>query len=147
MIELNDLSLDDIHIGQKVQFKVVISKSMIENFAVLSGDHNPLHMDELYSKDAGFEKRICHGMLLASLFSRLIGMYLPGRNALYLSQSLKFISPCFVDDEVIIEGKVIKKSSSARIITLETKITKEPNIKIVIGEAKVMVRGTNIVIR
>lgn len=147
MIELNDLSLEDIYIGQKVKFKVVISKSMIEKFAILSGDYNPLHMDESYSKDAGFEKRICHGMLLASLFSRLIGMYLPGKNALYLSQSLKFVSPCFVDDEITIEGKVLKKSSSTRMITLETRITKEHNIKIVIGEAKVVVRGTNIVIR
>jgi 3-hydroxybutyryl-CoA dehydratase len=74
-------------------------------------------------------------------------MYLPGKNALYLSQSLKFVSPCFVDDEVTVEGKVLKKSSSTRIITLETKITKESNINIVIGEAKVMVRGTDIVIR
>ena len=104
-------------------------------------------MNELYSKDAGFEKIICHGMLLASLFSRLIGMYLPGKNALYLSQSLKFISPCFVDDEITVEGKVLKKSASTRIITLETRITKEPNINIVIGEAKVMVRGSNVVIR
>lgn len=147
MIELNDQSLEEIQVGQKVKFKVVISKSMIENFAILSGDYNPLHMEDSYAKDAGFEKRICHGMLLASLFSRLIGMYLPGKNALYLSQSLKFVSPCFVDDEVTIEGKVLKKSSSTRIITLETKITKESNINIVIGEAKVMVRGTDIVIR
>lgn len=147
MIELNDLNLEDIYIGQKVQFKVIISKSMIEKFAILSGDYNSLHTDESYSKNTEFGKIICHGMLLASLFSRLIGMYLPGKNALYLSQSLKFVSPCFVDDEVAITGKVLKKSLATKIITLETKITKEPNINIVIGEAKVMVRGSDVVIR
>ena len=79
-------------------------------------------------------------MLLASLFSRLVGMYLPGKKALYLSQSLKFISPCFVNDEIIIKGKILKKSTSSRIVTLETKIMKNEDINVVIGEAKVLVR-------
>ena len=140
MIESNDLSLEEIHVGQEVQFKVIMSKSMVEKFVGLSGDYNPLHTDEAYSKDAGFPRIVCHGMLLASLFSRLVGMYLPGKNALYLSQSLKFVSPCFVDDEIIIKGKVLKKSMSSRIITLETKIVKNIDINVVIGEAKVMVR-------
>lgn len=140
MIESNDLSLEEIHVGQKVQFKVGISKSMVEKFVELSGDCNPLHTNESYSKDAGFPRIVCHGMLLASLLSRLVGMYLPGKNALYLSQSLKFVSPCFVDDEIIIKGKILKKSMSSRIITLETKIVKNNDINVVIGEAKVMVR-------
>ena len=147
MIKQNDLSLDDIQIGQKAQFKVIITKSMIDRFADLSGDFNSLHMDESYSKNEGFEKRVCHGMFLASLFSRLIGMHLPGKNALYLSQSLKFISPCYVDDEISVEGTVLRKSLSSKIVTLKTIITKKPDVKIVIGEAKVMIRGTNIVKR
>ena len=147
MIELNDLNLENIHIGQKIQFKVVISKSMVDQFASLSGDHNPLHMDESYSKNAGFKERVCHGMLLASLFSRLVGMHLPGKNALDLSQSLRFISPCFIGDEVTIEGEVLKISLATRIITLKTKIMKESNINLVTGEAKVMVRGANFVIQ
>lgn len=140
MIEVNDFSLEEIHVGQESEFKVIISKSMVEKFAELSGDHNSLHTNELYSKDVGFQGIVCHGMLLASLFSRLVGMYLPGKKALYLSQSLKFISPCFVNDEIIIKGKILKKSTSSRIVTLETKIVKNNDINVVIGEAKVMVR-------
>ena len=113
---------------------------MLDDLAKLSGDYNPLHTNESYSKDAGFPRIVCHGMLLASLFSRLVGVYLPGKNALYLSQSLKFISPCFVDDEIIIKGKVLKKSTSSRIITLETKVIKNNDVNVVIGEAKIMVR-------
>ena len=75
MIEPNDFSLENIHIGQKAQFKVVISESMVEEFAKLSGDYNPLHMKN--SSSNKFKGRVCHGMLLASLFSRLVGMYLP----------------------------------------------------------------------
>ena len=140
MIEVNNFSLEEIHVGQESEFKVIISKSMIDQFVELSGDQNPLHTNELYSKEIGFQGIVCHGMLLASLFSRLVGMYLPGRKALYLSQSLKFISPCFINDEITIKGKILKKSISSRIVTLETKIIKNNDINVVIGEAKVLVR-------
>ena len=140
MIEIDNLSLEEIHVGQESEFKVIISKSMIEKFAELSGDYNPLHTNESYSKEVGFQGIVCHGMLLASLFSRLVGMYLPGKKALYLSQSLKFLSPCYINDEIMIKGKILKKSISSRIITLETKIIKNNDTNVVIGEAKVLVK-------
>jgi acyl dehydratase len=140
MIKIDNFSLEEIHVGQESEFKVIISKSMIEKFAELSGDYNPLHTNESYSKEVGFQGIVCHGMLLASLFSRLVGMYLPGKKALYLSQSLKFLSPCYINDEIMIKGKILKKSISSRIITLETKIIKNNDTNVVIGEAKVLVK-------
>ena len=139
MIEPTEAKLDNLHIGQKIEFTEVISESMVEKFAKLSGDYNPHHMDESYAEKTRFKKRVCHGMLLASLFSRLIGMYLPGKGSLYFSQSLNFISPAFIDDKVTVEVEIVKISRSTGIITLKTIITKENNIELVTGEAKVVV--------
>ena len=139
MIEPTEAKLDNLHIGQKIEFTEVISESMVEKFAKLSGDYNPHHMDESYAEKTRFKKRVCHGMLLASLFSRLTGMYLPGKGSLYFSQSLNFISPAFIDDKVTVEGEIVKISRSTGIITLKTRIIKENNIELVTGEANVVV--------
>ena len=139
MIEPIEAKLDNLHIGQKIEFTEVISESMVEKFAKLSGDYNPHHMDESYAEKTRFKKRVCHGMLLASLFSRLTGMYLPGKGSLYFSQSLNFISPTFIDDKVTVEGEIVKISRSTGIITLKTRIIKENNIELVTGEANVVV--------
>ena len=138
MTEPIETRLVNLSIGQKVKFTEVISESMIEEFAKLSGDYNSHHMDESYARKTRFKKRICHGMLLASLFSRLIGMHLPGKHSLYFSQSLNFLYPAFIDDKVTVEGEVVKISRSTGIITLKTRITKENNIELVTGEAKVV---------
>ena len=134
-----DLKLKDIKIGQKKSFEVVVTESMVDDFAKLSGDNNPLHMDENYAKSNNFKGRVCHGMLLASFFSRLAGMYIPGKNALYFSQSLKFQYPCFVNDRIEIHGEVIDKSLATKIITLKTTIVKDKR-QIVDGIGKVVVR-------
>ena len=113
---------------------------MLNDFAKISGDYNPLHMDEIYANTTRFGKRVCHGMLLASFFSRLVGMYLPGKNSLYFSQSLNFKSPCFINDEVTIEGEVLDKSISTRIITMKTTIHNQHGECLVDGLAKAIVR-------
>tara|TARA_B100000809_G_scaffold114606_1_gene112981 strand:- start:629 stop:1069 length:441 start_codon:yes stop_codon:yes gene_type:complete len=139
MIESIEAKLDNLQIGQKVEFTEVISESMVEEFAKLSGDYNPHHIDESYAKKTRFKKRICHGMLLASFFSKLTGMYLPGKGSLYLSQSLNFIAPAFIDDEVTVEGEIVKISHSTGIVTVKTKITKENTIHLITGSAKIII--------
>ena len=139
MIESTEAKLDNLQIGQRVEFTEVISESMVEEFAKLSGDYNPHHIDESYAKKTRFKKRICHGMLLASFFSKLTGMYLPGKGSLYLSQSLNFIAPAFIDDEVTVEGEIVKISHSTGIVTVKTKITKENTIQLITGSAKIII--------
>tara|TARA_B100001013_G_scaffold164952_1_gene98749 strand:+ start:395 stop:835 length:441 start_codon:yes stop_codon:yes gene_type:complete len=139
MIESIEAKLDNLQIGQKVEFTEVISESMVEEFAKLSGDYNPHHIDESYAKKTRFKKRICHGMLLASFFSKLTGMYLPGKGSLYLSQSLNFIAPAFIDDEVTVEGEIVKISHSTGIVTVKTKITKENTTHLITGSAKIII--------
>ena len=132
-------TFEDLFVGQKVTFSEKIDELLLTDFAKLSGDFNPLHMDEDYALNTNFEKRVCHGMLLASFFSQLVGMYLPGKNSLYFSQSLNFRNPCFVDDEVIIAGEITEKKSNTRIITIKTTISRGVTI-IIDGTAKVIVR-------
>ncbi len=135
-----EYKFDEIMVGVKTKFTVQINESTINEFARISGDHNPLHMDEQYAAKTQFGKRVCHGMLLASFFSRLVGMYMPGKNALYFSQTLNFQTPCFVGDKVTIEGEVIDKSQSTRIVTIKTTAYNQVGKCLVDGIAKVIVR-------
>ena len=141
MIKSEEAKLDNLHIGKKVNFTIVISESMVEEFARLSGDYNPHHMDESFAKGSRFGRRICHGMLLASLFSRLTGMYLPGKGSLYLSQSLNFLAPAYIDDEVVVQGELTKISQSTGMVTMKTQITNGNSIQLITGDAKVLILG------
>jgi len=80
-------------------------------------------------------------MLLTSFFSRLIGMYLPGKYALLFSQSLNFVNPCFINDKITIYGKIISKNESTKTIIVNTNITNQEKKKIVYGEICVLLRG------
>lgn len=132
--------LDDIEPGLQKQFHVTITESMLDEFAKLSGDYTPLHTNDQYAQSTNFNRKICHGLLLVSFFSRLIGMHLPGKNALCLSHSVNYVSPCFVDDEITVKGEVLSKSNSTRIITLKTTITNNVGKCLIYGQAKVLVR-------
>jgi len=134
-----EYTFDSIDIGTKEKFKILISEKIISDFAEISGDFNPLHMLDDFAVKTKFKKRVCHGMLLASFLSRLVGMYLPGKNALYFSQTLNFILPCFIDDTITIEGKIIDKSPATKIISIKTTITNQKNELVLDGIAKVMI--------
>jgi len=122
------------------RFKVDISEDMMDDFAKLSGDDNPLHTNEEFASSTSFKKRVCSGMFLSSFFSRLVGMYLPGKHALHISQSLNFVNPSFIGETITVEGKVIDKSPATKIIKLETTITNESGKRIIDGKAQVIVR-------
>jgi len=136
----SEYSFDEIEIGMQKSFKIFISEDRLDDFAKLSGDDNPLHMNEEYASSTSFKKRVCSGMFLASFFSRLVGMYLPGKHALHISQSLNFVNPCFIGETITVEGKVIDKSPATKIIKLETTITNESGKRIIDGKAQVIVR-------
>ena len=138
--EPSEYSFDEIEIGMQKSFKIFISEDRLDDFAKLSGDDNPLHMNEEYASSTSFKKRVCSGMFLSSFFSRLVGMYLPGKHALHISQSLNFVNPCFIGETITVEGKVIDKSLATKIIKLETTITNESGKRIIDGKAQVIVR-------
>jgi len=136
----SEYSFDEIELGMQKSFKVDISKNMLDVFGRDTGDYNPLHMSEEYASSTSFKKRVCSGMFLSSFFSRLVGMYLPGKHALHISQSLNFVNPCFIGETITVEGKVIDKSPATKIIKLETAITNESGKRIIDGRAQVIVR-------
>jgi acyl dehydratase len=137
---LNEYSYDDIFVGQKESFMIKITEPMVQTFGTFSGDLNPLHMDTKFAESSSFKKRIVHGMLLSTFFSQLVGMHLPGKNALYFSQTLNFRSPCYIDDEIEVVGEVIEKSDSTKIITVTTSIFNKSKICLIDGVAKIIVR-------
>jgi len=137
--ESKNLNFEEISIGQKVSFDLQITKEMVEKFAEVSGDYNPLHMDENYAKNSQFKQRISHGMLLGSFFSQLVGMHIPGKKCLYLSQNLNFHNPCYIDDEIFVDGTVKQKSNSTRMLEIKTTIHNKKNDLLVDGIARVMV--------
>ena len=134
-----EYTFDSINVGINHEFKITVTEKLVSDFSVISGDFNPLHMDENYATKTKFKKRICHGMLLASFLSRLVGMYLPGKNALYFSQILNFVSPCFINDIITVKGEIIDKNYATKIITVKTSIVNKKNELILDGEAKVMI--------
>lgn len=129
---------DDIHIGDTVSFEEILTEEKIVAFVDLSGDRNPLHLDDNFAKAKRFSKRIVHGMLLASFFSKLVGMHCPGTHSLYLSQTLYFKKPVFSGEKIIVRGVVVSKSDVVHLVTLQTEILRNEET-VVQGEAQVKV--------
>ena len=135
-----EYTFDKIEIGLSKEFLVTITESMVDDFAKISGDFSPIHMDDKYAESTTFKKRVVHGMLLGSFLSRVDGMYLPGKHALYFSQSMEFRNPCFIGDTVKVSSEVIDKSESTKILKIESKITNQQNKILLYGIGRVIVR-------
>ena len=138
--KLSEYTFDEIELGLTKQFQITITEPMVDDFAKLSGDFSPIHVDEDYATTTNFKKRVAPSMLLASVLSRLVGMYLPGKHALYFSQSLNFRSPCFIGDTITVSGIVIDKSQSTKILKIESKITNQDDKILLSGLGRVIVR-------
>lgn len=136
---VSQYTLSDIEEGLKKSFRVNVTESMVNEFAKITGDYAPIHMDEEHAHKTEFKHRICHGMLIGSFFSRLVGMHLPGENGLLLSYSAKHLSPCYLNQEVIVDGIIISKSESTRIITIKATIRDGSGKLLVDGLLKVLV--------
>lgn len=133
-----ELSFEEINIGNTASFSRTWTEEDVIAFANLSGDHNPLHMDNSYAKGTQFGQRLVHGMLLGSLCSRFVGMYIPGKKCLYLNQTLSFKKPVFIGDTVEVIGTVISKSEVTKILSISIVMKKDDEL-VVEGEAKVQV--------
>ena len=138
--ELSEYTFDEIEIGLTKQFQINITESMVDDFAKLTGDFSPIHMDEDYASTTTFQKRVVDGMLLASFLSKIVGMYLPGKHALDFSQSVDFRHPCFIGDMITISSIVVDKSSSTKILKIESKIINEDGKILLSGIGRVIVR-------
>src|SRR6185503_19375017 len=125
--------------GDTAFFSKRVTDTDIQQFADVSGDHNPLHLDEQFAQQTRFGRRIAHGMLGASLISAVIANELPGQGSIYLSQTLQFIAPVFLGDTVEARVTVIGIREDKPIVKLDTKCTNQRNEIVIKGEATVLI--------
>ena len=131
-------SITELKIGDTVSHKKIITQKDIKMFGEITGDYNPAHFDEEYASKTIFKKRISHGMLIGSLFSKLLGMELPGPGSIYISQTLRFRRPVYFGDEIKAEVKVIELNTEKNRVKFECIAYNQNNEKVVIGEAELM---------
>lgn len=137
-IHFGAIPIEDIQVGMKVSYSQTITDSDIKTFAGLSGDHNPVHIDEKYAENSRFKRRIAHGLMSAGFFSQLFGTKLPGPGCVYTAQSLKFLRPVYINDTVVATVEVIAIDLLRKRVWFKTYCT--VNNKIVIdGEAEIYI--------
>ena len=136
------ICIKDIEMGMTRYIKKIITDRDIEQFAEISTDYNPVHLDDEYARDTIFEGRIAHGMLTAGLISAVIGEQLPGHGAIYISQSLKFLAPVRPGDLVHAEVKVVDMVIDKRRVKLDCRceVNRE---NVLVGEAIVLAPSRN----
>jgi 3-hydroxybutyryl-CoA dehydratase len=127
-----------IIIGQEASLSKTASEQGVQEFARLTGDMNPVHLDHEFALKTRFGKQIVHGMWVASLISALLGTKLPGPGTIYLSQSLKFLAPVFINETITATVRVIKKREDKPILTLRTTCVNENGQIVLDGEAVVL---------
>ena len=93
-------TIDDFAPGQRASFTKTFTDDDVQRFVAITGDVNPLHVDDAFAASTRFGGRVLHGMLTASLFSTMVGMFIPGTGAIYRSQTLKFLRPVYVGETV-----------------------------------------------
>ena len=123
-MQARELSLEDIAIGQQVTFSWKAQYSSMDLFAKISGDLNPLHLDEDYAKEHGYDGRIVHGFLLGAVISGLIGMVLPGRRCLLLEEKLTFHEPIYANDDITFKLQVSDVHPDLSLIILKVLASK-----------------------
>lgn len=134
--------LDDFSIGQTASFAKTISAADIEAFADLTGDRNPLHVDEEFAGSTFFGSAIAHGMLSGSLLSTVIGCLLPGTGAIYRSQNLRFLRPVHAGDTLRATVAVREISRERNQLGLDTWVENQDGVRVIEGEAVVsLLRG------
>lgn len=138
---MNEYMLSEIDIGMEASFTKTVTVEMENSFREISGDDNPLHKDDEFARgisNGKFKSHAAFGMLTASLYSTMAGMYLPGKYSLIHSfDELSFMNPVFVGDELEVNGKVIDKNEDLRLIFLKVVIKNQD--KKVVSRAKMKV--------
>ena len=128
----------NIRIGETAELTKTITDEDVRAFADLTGDHNPVHLDDAYASGTRFGRRVAHGMLTASLISSVLANKLPGEGTVYLSQSLRFVAPVYPGDTVTACVMVTSIREDKPIATLETICVNERGEMLLKGEATVL---------
>lgn len=135
---MSGMRIEEMQIGQEASFTKTIAECDVYNFIGITGDINPIHIDEIYAGTTIFKKRIAHGMLTAGLISTVIGNNLPGSGTIYLEQQLKFTSPVYFGDTITAVVKVLDLIPERNRAVLETICTNQDGKIVIVGKAVVL---------
>jgi 3-hydroxybutyryl-CoA dehydratase len=133
-------AIDNLKPGQSATYERTVTDGDIRRFAEVSGDDNPVHLDEAFAAQSMFKGRIAHGMLAASFISTTVGTKLPGYGCIYISQSLRFRAPVRIGDKVETTATVIEVNVERKLVKMQT-VCKVGDTVVVEGEAELLVPG------
>ena len=140
---MNEYTIEEIQVGMSASFKKLITKEMEDSFRVITGDENPLHKEDDFALEisgGNFKGHAAFGMLTASFYSTVAGMYLPGKYSLIHSfDEISFMKPVFVGDELTVYAEVIDKDEALKMIRLKIIIKNQDNKKVSRAKMKVLV--------
>ena len=128
----------EIQVGDTASMSKCISEEDVRTFADISGDRNPVHLDDEFAATTFFKKRIAHGALSGALISAVLGMLMPGPGTIYLSQTLNFKAPVYIDEVITAKLEVTAYRADKRITTLKTEVFNHDNKLVLDGEALVI---------
>lgn len=137
MTQPTGYTYEELEIGMFHETEHVIEESDIQAFAEVSGDHNPLHMDEEFARTTVFGQRIAHGALTASYISGILGNNLPGPGAIFTHLSMRFRRPVFIGSTVTVRAEVTEKQDRGRRVTLKVSCSVDGK-PVITGEAGVV---------
>jgi acyl dehydratase len=138
MTTISNYTFDEISLGQSASLSRTIGKREILLFAEASGDVNPLHLDADYAAGTPFREPIAHGMLSAGLISAVIALRLPGPGAVYVGQTLRFLRPVKVGDQLTATVEVKAKREDKKFVTLDCQVVNQHGKAVVVGEAEIL---------
>ena len=130
--------IEEITPGMSASVTRVVSEDDVRRFADVSGDHNPIHLDEDYARGTRFGRRIAHGLFGASLFSGLFGTRLPGRGCVYAAQNLKFRRPVHIGDTLVATVTVLSVDVPKKRVLFSTTCTVEGK-EVILGDAEIFI--------
>lgn len=129
-------------VGMTASRTRTVTTQDVELFAQVSGDTNPVHLDDAYAANTQFGKRIAHGLYTVSIISAILGNDLPGEGTIYLGQNTKFKAPVFIGDTITATVELISYREDKRIATFKTTATNQDGVLVVEGEAVVLAPAT-----
>ena len=132
---MNGKTIDEMKVGDTAEFAKTVSESDIYQYAGVTGDFNPAHINEAYAANTFFKTRIAHGMLSAGFISNVLGNQLPGPGAVYIHQSLNFTAPVRIGDTIKAIVEVIDLNKGKNRVTLKTRCLNQEGTVVIDGEA------------
>ena len=134
---MNEYRFEDLEIGKTESFEVTVTAEMMNSFLNISGDTNPLHNDEQFAKDQGYDNKVVYGLLTTSFISKLVGVLLPGKYCLLHGVEVKYLMPVYIGDTLTVTGIVDELHESVKRVGIKVVITNRDNKKVVRGKAEV----------